>query len=176
MGSALPLGVFARNRRDWQLDELAIGTAQGNGGANGEAQYCLYNPSNLGLALAVFGVLAHRSGYDQLMQAWPVKGDLGGNVGNIAMIDSTGGMIDGVVESKPGSLANAPAGVTFKADGRNWLTLGDIPIFIILPTWRLWVGTQQTIGNEPASDPSFVTFVWGYYKRPKVSVLRTLLG
>jgi hypothetical protein len=176
MGSGLPLGTFTRARRDWGLDEMAMGGGASTGGSLTNV-IGLVNNTTMGNYLAVYAICAWRAAWDQRMIAWPSKGMPSGGLSATTMIDPTFGQIEGQVFVGNQTVAGLPTqGLTFVADGKSWLTLGEIPMFIILPGWTLYVFPAPQTGTLPTEEPTSCTFVWGIYRRPRMTTLRAMLG
>jgi hypothetical protein len=176
MSSSLPLGTFTRARRDWGIDELQIGGALLQGGSLTNV-IGLGNNTKTGNYLAVYAMLAWRAEWDQRMIAWPAPGIPTAGLSAQTMIDPTSGPTEGQIYAANRTISGLPTqGLTFVADGKRWLTLGDIPLFIIIPNWTLYVFPAPQTGTLPTQEPSSVTFVWGIYRRPRISSLLSRLG
>lgn len=178
MSAGFPLGVFARGRRDWSISQLMIGSYAAQGGGN-SSLFSLNNNTNAGNYLAVYGVLAWRAFSVKLMAATTVNGLAAAATGTNAVTQSlVPGMpaIDGYVGFGAGSFGTNAAGVIFWADGTHWLTMGDLPLFVLAPNQRLQIMYSEIIGNAPENEPQSCTFVWGYYTGAKPPQLAPIVA
>lgn len=174
MGSAFPLGVFTRGRRDWSIEQMMI-ASNANAGLSGTPLWSLNNNTKGGNYLAVYGVLGYRAGTQKLMAATVGPG----NSRNPPATATTQPIIQGLpaLEGFLGldnsfSSATNSAGLLFIADGIHWLTMGDLPLFVVAPGSQLVVQNAQIHGNSPEGEPQAITFLWGYYsisKPPQLS-------
>lgn len=171
MPAGFPLGSFVRGRRDWSIEGLMIGSAVNYGG-NVMQWLSLNNNSNSGMYLAVYGILAWRQSYPKGMAAFMQMG--ADNPVNIAYSPYTSTLIGGVATIAgylgvygAGSIGINMYGIHFQGNGTDWLTMGDLPIFVLPPGYQC-VATPDLLGGQPmAYEPMAVTFMWGPYARPR---------
>jgi hypothetical protein len=171
----LPLGVFSRNRLDWSLDQLMIGSISDQG-QNGPVRTSLNNSSKTGFALAVYAILAWRPGRPPTWIAGLVSGvESGGNTPNVRAFLPNRPTVDGSLSQITDASNSQPLeGLRFIGDGVNWMLLPEIPLFVIPVGMRLSLTPAIINGNRPAPEPTSVTFIWGYHADP--TFLQRLLG
>ena len=172
MGAGFPLGAFARGRRDWSLPQLMLASGQNGGQGNATMRFSLVNNSNAGHYLAVYGILGWRGAYPPLMAALVEVGtDTALPTGYAPLTAAlVTGMpaLDGYIGGTALAHRNVNnSGLTFRADGTHWLTMGDLPMFVFGPGYRLSVYAQGFGNDLPAYDPVACSFVWGYYEGVK---------
>ena len=165
MSTDFPLGTFARGRRDWSIEQLMIASDY-RSGSGSPSFYELNNNSVAGNYLAVYGILAWRAYTVKLMSAQVFQGlsathsvttTIGPLVPGMPALDGYLAVFD------TGGAGGTAIGMNFIADGTRWLTLGDLPLFILAPQTRVSVSISQMIGNMPLSEATACSFLWGYY-------------
>jgi len=164
-----PLGTFARGRRDWAIEQLMIGS-DAVPGSGSPTFFCLNNNSVAGNYLAVYGILAWRAYTLKTMSAQVLPGLTVGVDPNTRVNPVVAGMpaLDGYISViSTGGNGGVFIGMNFIADGMHWLTMGDLPLFVIAPNTRLSVSVSQMIGNMPLGEAQFCSFLWGYYSAAK---------
>lgn len=168
-----PLGNLSRSRKDWTLEGLRIGTAQDTAtGTTLTAAYSLNNNAADGTYLALWGVLAFCSAPRGMMVMWNQAGLTTPANGLDAQIIPTAKAIAGFTNKNIGTTLNQPtAGIVFAADGRQFITNGDVPLFIIPPNNRVSVIAWEPVGNFNFGAITAVTFVWGEYSSARLNKL-----
>ena len=169
MSTDFPLGTFARGRRDWAIEQLMIGSDAVPGSAS-TTYFSLNNNSVAGNYLAVYGILAWRAYTLKTMSAQVLPGLTVGADPNTRVYSLVAGMpaLDGYISViSTGGFGPVYTGLMFVADGIHWLTMGDLPLFVIAPNTRLSVSASQTTGNMPIGEAQFCSFLWGYYSAAK---------
>lgn len=150
-------GVFARSRRDFSIDQCAIGFALLNSGlAGGTPTISLYNNSLLGDKLAVYAILARHTPTPPTVAVIPNTKASKANVGSINKLDpSSPGIAGAVTQNIAFSLTGLSVSFNFEATGENWLTNGDAPIHILPAGWALSI--VSPVGNASL----YCGFIWG---------------
>lgn len=171
MALKLPLGNFARSRRDFAVEGLRYSSASSNGtGNNFTVIYSLNNNSMDGSALAVYGLLGWYTSARQMMCAWPEQNLAGADFGNNIMLKPDMGAIGGYVSVGNNTSVGQPTqGLVFKADGSTWMTNFDAPLFILPVGWRLAVIAWEPIGLYAGNTLSAMTFLYGNYATARIS-------
>jgi hypothetical protein len=149
------------------LSKLAYGNVTQNGG-NPIAVFYLGNNTKTGEYLAVYGILAYRPAFPQLMAAWVINHLENVVPGNISMMVPGTGQIAGTVSTNNvsgpfGAITNP---IQFVADGKQWLTLGDVPMFVVPPGQSLLVSGAPQFGTIPVNEWATVSFLWGIHGSP----------
>jgi hypothetical protein len=137
-----------------------------NLGQNGGPLYTLNNNTKAGNFLAIYGILAWRNGTTKLMAATVASGLSGGppTTAITQPIIQGRAALDGYVGLGSNfSVATQSAGVLFIGDGIRWLTMGDLPLFVIAPGNQLIVQNANISGHTTSFEAGAVTFLWGYY-------------
>jgi len=165
MARSLSLGTFSRGRRDWSIEELMVGSAQISNSNPQQSRFSLNNNTAVGRSLAVYGLLCYRSLQPYLWSADVLVGQKSGGLSNLRTLIPTRAALDGLisVENLAITAAAQPFGVVFVGDGREWLTLGDLPMFVIPAGSRLAVNPYQLVESGVSGENLSVTFLWGYY-------------
>jgi len=165
MATRVPLGSFFRGRRDWGIEQLAIGNYSQQSNSPQQTRFALNNNSITGNYLACYGILARCDAPPHLMGADVLAGFDTTAYGNSHMVVPGTPMIDGLVSIT--NVANEPSVVApyplvFRATGDRWLTLGDVPLFVIPPGMKL--GVWGFTYDETITAQAFsCSFLWGYY-------------
>jgi len=132
--------------------------------------FALNNNASDGTSLAVWGVLAYWSSPRGLMSIWPAFGFSGNTPGNDGQLNPIAAQIPGFTSSVIDTSHNEPiTGIVYAADGRQWLDNGDIPLFILPPTWSVRILCYEPAGTFPSGAISSVTFLWGPYATAKLT-------
>jgi hypothetical protein len=162
----LPLGTFARSSKHWQLESLRYSSQLDTGTTSTLASiYSLNNNANDGSSLAVWAILAYYSSPRGLMIAGPVYGlQLGGFASTPSQLKPDTRTVFGISTlNRNTSVGEPTVGMIWAADGKTWLTHGDIPLWILPAGWRLDVLPCEPIGLFDSGATSFVTFLFGPY-------------
>lgn len=178
MSTDFPLGTFARGRRDWAIEQLMIASDYRQG-SDSPSFYTLNNNSVAGNYLAVYGILAWRSYTMKLMSAQVVQGLATGADPNITSNPLIPGMptLDGYMAVfDTGGYSGQAIGINFWADGTRWLTLGDLPLYVLAPHTHLSISVAQTIGLMPTHEATACSFLWGYYSAARPPRLRKFIS
>lgn len=126
--------------------------------------YTLNNNSNQGNCLALYGVLAFSEvSFPMMALTW--KYGLSGSPGSGDVpfnLDPRSPKHDGYTFfTQTGGAGPNTTGILWWADGRTWLTNGDIPLFILPPGYQAQV-TQAAWGLVAHNAPTWCMFCWGY--------------
>lgn len=150
--------MFARNRRDFAIDNCMIGWSDmQTGGVSATPRVSLFNNSQTGDSLAVYGILAKSTANPPLIfgnMFLRAQGILAGQQGPIV----AGNPII------PGQITyDAPTGITdpsifaFFGTGDFFLTLGESPLLVLPPKWQL------SIWSTTAPCDIYATMIWSLY-------------
>jgi hypothetical protein len=170
MAAGFPLGSFARGRRDWSIEQLMIGSM--TSATFNSVNFSLNNNSKLGNYLAVYGILAWRNYHPQTMQAFVQVGkdtpytQIGATPTHPLIAGRAA--IEGYIGSRTNGITGTPIGITFAADGAHWLSMGDLPLFVIPPSYQVVVAPTTLTGQVVLGDAMACTFLWGYYGSAKL--------
>lgn len=149
-------GVFARSRRDFQIEKCMYGGTHSNTTSAVNFRASLYNNTTSGKILAVYGILAWLSLSPQIVNCDVEFGKQDNVVELQQPVFSGAPALDGQVLSSQ-SVINNQGTIRFAATGDKWLTLGGDPMFILNPNYSLCV---WTIG---VTSTLHCAFLWGYY-------------
>jgi len=163
MATGFPLGSFSRGRRDWAIETLWYASASSPGGALSPFA-ALFNNTQAPNRLALYGILAWRAYPPQTMIAFTTPTSHGGGIPVVGPLVPGIASIDGVFSIFNSTIPTSiESQILFVADGKSWLTNGDVPLFVIQPGDSVWCGCNQIVGNTPVDEPAMFTFLWGYY-------------
>ena len=127
----------------------------------------------------MYGILAWRAYSIKTMSAQVLNGLQVGPDPSITVLPLIAGMpaLDGYISAvDTGGFGAVFTGMNFIADGIHWLTMGDLPLFVIAPNTRLSVSISQMKGNMPVTEAQFCTFLWGYYSAARPPRLRKFIS
>lgn len=176
MSNLAPLGMFVRDRIDWNIEALWTASLYGPGAASVSPQFSLYNNASDGSYLAVYGILLARTIPNRFGQAFTATGaDTAASASQnptISSIMPLAAAIPGTLGySTSGAYGLNPAAITFAANGANWLTFNGKPLFILAPNMSCRVQYAQLQAPNPAQyEPSACTFLYGLYTQAKSSI------
>lgn len=164
-----PLGSLTRSRKDWTLEGLRYGTNQNTATGNTlTAAYTLNNNAIDGTYLALWSMLAYYSSPRGMMVAWSQAGLIPPANGLDAQLIPGTKAIAGYTNTGVVTNTGLPVkGMVFRADGREFLNGGDVPLFVIPPNWSVTVIAWEPVGNYNFGAISAVTFLWGEYSSAK---------
>src|SRR5208337_1464067 len=125
---------------------------------------CLVQQHSSANRLALYGILAWRAYPPQTMIAFTTPTSHGGGSTVVGPLVPNAASIDGVFSIFNSTIPTSiESQILFVADGKSWLTNGDVPLFVIQPGDSVWCGCNQIVGNTPVDEPAMFTFLWGYY-------------
>ena len=175
MPTKLPLGNFARSRRDWNVENLRWGALQAVGAQDNLGDnYSLNNNAKDGTYLALYAVLAY-SGSTRASMALSTQNQVFGLAQNSFDfgMNPNAAKIAGYVNYFHGSTSWTPTqAIMFLADGIHMLSNYDAPLLLIPPNQSAVVQTLVQIGLLPSQTPTWCSFLWGEYqvgKTPRIN-------
>lgn len=168
----LPLGTFARSRKDWSAEQLRYGSQRSNGADNNNADvYYLNNNASDGSYLAVWRIWMWYSGvYNQIAVAWNFG--LTGSILNDnsrQLIPNAPAIAGYTAFQNGGPTPGIPPAIIFTGNGINPVSFDDVPIAILPPGWCLTVFGITPVNPLPINSPSWCTFLWGPSATPKLT-------
>jgi len=159
-----PLGILARSRRDWAIQQQEWYSATYEQAGGGGPQISLNNDDALGRRLAVYAIVPWTASYPQLVSVYPIKRiDTGNPTANVPVIFGTAsisGRITGLARIDTGGTSSA---LTVKADGSLIAMPDGSPMFIIPSGAQLVVYAMTPYATNLTSGYLICSFLWGYW-------------
>ena len=170
-----PLGSYARDRLDWNIAATMLGTCY-IAASTQTPRIGLANLGALGLGIALYGVCAKSSTPTidlnlSLSSTRDAAAVASTNNVYLQPLIPGAGAIDGYLTATSVAAATAvPAGIAFRSNGVGWLSFDRFPLLVIPPGSAANV-VLDIFGATaaPIQTPLAVSFIWGYYKRNRLS-------
>lgn len=172
----IPLGLFSRDRFDWQIEAMMLGCAAVTASSN-SPRLGLANAGSLGLPLALYAVCA-KTGKPfcdlnlSLTQSPDAAATVASNNLYTSPIVIGSSAIDGYLTATSVAPSTTPnPGIAFRASGENWFCLPYGPLMVIPVGWA--ANLMMDIfgaGNAEANVELAASFVWSYYVQAKSSI------
>jgi|SRR5579884_1592746 len=162
-----PLGVFTRNRIDWDIENIAIGACGKWSGDSVSITLGLWNNATDGTVLALYELNVYCT---QQPQVAALFFDNPGPATNTALISMSNPLLPAIpgvlTASFPGPGSGFPFIQMVRADGGSPWSRRGAPLLLIPPGRQLSVEPLQTDdgGGWSSGITMFASFVWGRYE------------